>query len=305
MYDKVSGVQACEWVSSVPCCDTGSCGAASSECADNYVLPNYKTAAGTSKEKACCACGKGGSCKLKSMYVHPNHPDQRDTRHWLKYCEKFTNGRACANDRNVENFQEYKEAISTPSAFANQPPVITYRDITWERFFTNSDTTTCPTLECAFTQKQTNTVVPKEFDHVQVLRNQFLPYGKTNAPAGWKFERSIQCRTRDAFHDSSVAPMTKAWALTLTIKQERNCPRYLKPLPNILAAPVLAASGVFTPFFYPGNTDPLYDPTFLPDPLDFTALKYVNKQTHLDIDPMLFFKEEIFTSDKQCILTLC
>ena len=56
---------------------------------------------------------------------------------------------------------------------------------------------------------------------------------------------------------------------------------------------------------YPIVSDPLFDPTFLPDPLDFTALKYVNKESYLTVDPILLFKPEIFTNDKQCMFTNC
>lgn len=81
--------------------------------------------------------------------------------------------------------------------------------------------------------------------------------------------------------------------------------RYLKPLPNIFAAPILFSSTIFKTSSYPIASDPLFDPTFLPDPLNFLGLKYVSKDTYLVVDPILLFKPEIFTSDKQCIFTHC
>jgi hypothetical protein len=139
--------------------------------------------------------------------------------HWPKYCSKFTTGTLCNGDTNIVNYQEYKERIDTPAPTVLDPNFVitTWKEIKWQEFFTNSDEVTCPTLECAFTQKQTSTVVPKESDYVQVLENQFKPYGRVNIHAGWKYERSIQCRTRDAYHDGTVAQFTKDWALTMKV----------------------------------------------------------------------------------------
>ena len=223
------------------------------------------------------------------------------------YCSKFKTGSACAGDTNLVNWKKYMEKIETPAPTLQYPNAVTvtWKEINWREFFTNSDEVTCPTLECGFTTKQTSNLVPYETEYAKVLEGNFVPYGMTNSHAGWSVERSIQCSTRDSYHDATVAPMTKDWTLTMKISTQRNCPRYLKPLPNPFTASVALSTGLYVAKRYPAASDPLFDPTFLPDPLNFLGLKYVNADSYLEVEVYKLYKEEIFTSDKQCILDRC
>ncbi len=74
---------------------------------------------------------------------------------WPMYCSKFTTGAACTGDTNIGNFLKYREKIVTPAPTLVDPNAvtITWKEINWKEFFTNSDEATCPTLECAFTEK--------------------------------------------------------------------------------------------------------------------------------------------------------
>jgi len=93
--------------------------------------------------------------------------------------------------------------------------------------------------------------------------------------------------------------------LTLTIKQERNCVRYLPPVSNIFTTSVAHSSLVMATRGYPAPGDAGYDPQMYPDPLNFQGLKFTNLHGFIIVDPLLQFKEEKFTSDKQCVVDRC
>ena len=116
------------------------------------------------------------------------------------------------------------------------------RKITWETFFTNSDVTTCPIKECVFLENGASTEIARpEYEPIQVLEGKMTPYARTDLPAGYTLQRSIRCKTRDAWLLDGPT-QDKDWLLTLTIKQQRNCVRYLPPLDNILTTAASHAS---------------------------------------------------------------